>query len=227
MSAPIYKLGMPSRSAKANSRLLSEAFDNAKEAAGGFKRTVQDNLILSITLAVAVLALLILCCYLRRRYSTSAQVISKRDHKKLLKSRRERESQLDDRREKDDQHVHLSRERELEKRGRYSLQAEEKRNKLGRSYDHGEYRHANSSMETNQTMTSQEEIEFVGNNGDVETGDQGFEVGVSPIKVNADERHYVRNEEEANFDNEKPGSKKKKSFFARKKKERQHSVGSF
>jgi len=220
-----------SSSTQTYSRLLNETIDNAKEKAAnsydGFKRTVQDNMILSIVLATTVFALLILCCYLKRKYSRSAQVISRREYKKLLKDRQKRQTDLHDRREHDD--LHLSRDRELEKRGKYSLQAEEKKRRMGNTYDQTL---ANASMETNETMISQEEVEFVGNSGDVENGDEGFEVGVSPIKASggdAEDRHYLQNDEESVFDNEDEQAKqtqgrKMKFPFGRKKKERQGSI---
>lgn len=215
-----------SSSTQTYSRLLNETIDNAKEKALDMKRTVQDNMVLSIVLASTVFALLILCCYLKRKYSRSAQVISRREYKKLLKDRQMRQKELHERREHDDRH--LSRDRELEKRGKYSLQAEEKKRRTGKKSDQTL---ANSSMETNETMMSQEEVEFVGNSGDVENGDQGFEVGVSPIKASrgdAEDRHYLQNDAENVFDNEdeetnQTKGRKSKFPFGRKKKERQGS----
>jgi len=215
-----------SSSTQTYSRLLNETIDNAKEKALGMKRTVQDNMVLSIVLASTVFALLILCCYLKRKYSRSAQVISRREYKKLLKDRQKRQEELHDMRENDNRH--LSRDRDLEKRGKYSLPAEEKKRRTGKKSDQTL---ANSSMETNETMMSQEEVEFVGNSGDVENGDQGFEVGVSPIKASksdAEDRHYLQNDAEPVFDNEdeeanQTQGRRPKFPFSRKKKERQGS----
>ena len=226
----MYEMKGISSSPQTYSRLLNETIDNAKEKALGMKQTVQDNMALSIALASTVFVLLILCCYLKRKYSRSAQVISRREYKKLLKDRQKRQEELHDMREHDDRH--LSRDSELGRRGTCSLPAEEKKRRTGKKSNQDPAL-ANSSMESNETMMSQEEVEFVGNSGDVENGDQGFEVGVSPIKASksdAEDRHYLRNDALTLtvFDNEdeeanQTQGRRSKFTFSRKKKERQGS----
>jgi hypothetical protein len=98
----VFRRNHQSSTLKNNGRLLNEALQDAKNMANdtynGLKRTVMDNMVLSIVLASAVLALLILCCYLRRKYTRSAQVVSKREYKKLLRERKRREMEMQKRR---------------------------------------------------------------------------------------------------------------------------------
>jgi hypothetical protein len=85
----------------------------------------------------------------------------------------------------------------------------------------------NMSMETIGTvgtMMSQEDIEYV---GDVENGNEGFEVEVSPIKTRQeDERmsngHYL--EQDVDFEREESPQKNKRFQFLRKKNEQQYTI---
>lgn len=75
-------------------RNLNDTWENTKDKSidiyEGLKYTVLKNTILSICIASAVIGLLILCCYLRRKHGRNATVMSKREHAKLLKQRAER-----------------------------------------------------------------------------------------------------------------------------------------
>lgn len=215
--------GTPSR------RSLNESVDNAKQKAGetysGLKRTVQDNMILSIIISVMVFGLLILCCYLRRKYSRSAQVVSKREYRKIVKNRQENERQMSERRAMDARESHRPlRSRNGESRtNEYNspmkgndrkMRGKQRTNVNDPSLEH------NSSMETTGTVLSNEEINFV----DVESG-QGFEIeGASPIKSNPNNEdfHHVGDaQDDLDLDKdtaETSPTKGKKSFFSKKKK---------
>lgn len=244
---------------KNNGRLLNEALQDAKNMANdtynGLKRTVMDNMVLSIVLASAVLALLILCCYLRRKYTRSAQVVSKREYKKLLRERKRREMEIQkrrrghggrsskkqgrdgDNRERSRMYAARSRLREDEKLRRkdrlFLLDKDEEDKERGRGVDAtgrvvgvGGAFAANTSLETIETMStmmSQEDIEYV---DDVEHGNEGFEVEISPIKVPKEEEdisngHYLEND--VHFEDETP-QKKKRFQFLKKKNDQQFAV---
>jgi hypothetical protein len=179
-------------------------------------------MILSIIIAVVVFALLILCCYLRKKYSRSAQVVSRREYKQILKSRQERDIQMNERRELEKHDLRCSKENELNNRDKnfHSHKADDRqRRPRGRHGDDnnedGPNLAANMSMETTGTALSNEEVNFV----DMENG-QGFEVE-SPLNASPDageDSHQFDLDEETAEE-----SPKKKSFFSRKKKDKQGS----
>ena len=171
-------------------RLLNESWEQAKETAAetisGLKRTVQENMILSIVLASVVFILLVLCCYLRRKYSRQAQVITQRDYNRLLKKRQERSRQMEEQRSNMDKHhdLYLQQENlfpEVPEKEQKKKKKNGRRNKQKQNAENVPQLDANSSMETNgtsMTFLSNEEVEYI---EDIETGDEGYEV-VSPVR---------------------------------------------
>ncbi len=101
-------------------RSLNQTWEETKEIAGqtyeGFKNTVTKNMVLSITLSVTVIALLILCCYLRRKCSRDAQVISRKEYNNLVATREERNENMKQLRET--QKNERRRRRRSKKKGR-------------------------------------------------------------------------------------------------------------
>ena len=166
------------------------AVEDAKEVASttftGLKTTVQNNTILSIVLASVVLILLLFCCYIRRKYKREAQIVTRREYNQLLKKREARGEFTKERSQLEDQERDRMRENELNKRARRSVQSEARRSRQQEGAEVVEMRSpnaANNSFETRATvMSNEEDIEFV----DVENGDQGFEIDLSPIKAMPD-----------------------------------------
>mmetsp|Transcript_3049 Transcript_3049/g.5696 ORF Transcript_3049/g.5696 Transcript_3049/m.5696 type:complete len:254 (+) Transcript_3049:224-985(+) len=240
-----------------NHRFLNQALEDAKNMANetynGLKRTVMDNMVLTIVLASAVLALLILCCYLRRKYTRSAQVVSRREYNQLLRNRKRREMEKEKRRNGDE--IRMTKRNDKKNKGedhdeRYSGRSSRLREegKLCPSKDQNRRRFSdevtgrgsgggggifatNTSMETIETsgtfMSQHEDIEFVGDIGDVESGDQGFEVEVSPIKGKPEQEgipngHYL--ESDFDFENDDPRPQENKRFQWFKKKNNQQGT---
>lgn len=63
-------------------RILNEALDIVNEQIDGVKSTVKSNVTLSIVIGSVVLALLLLCWYIQRKYSTPKRIISKKDYER-------------------------------------------------------------------------------------------------------------------------------------------------
>lgn len=83
--------GITLRSSAHHVRDLNSTWESTKETAintyEGLKNTVERNLILSISISVSVVLLLIICCWLRRKYTRDAQLMSKREHDRLMEQR--------------------------------------------------------------------------------------------------------------------------------------------
>ncbi len=198
-------------------RSLNETLDKAKEQAAekysGLKNLVERNMVLSITIAVVVFGLLVLCCYLRRKYSRSAQVVSRREYRQILKKYTASE-RLDGGYKQRSRHLmeggtnseSFSNTKELDKR-------KSRRKDRNRYHDVDEKPplNPNESMETAGTATSNE-INFV----DMESG-QGFEVEETfPVPIPFEEEQHHFDEQDVN-EKESSESPKKTSFFSRKK----------
>ena len=212
-------------------RLLNESWEQAKETASetisGLKRTVQENMILSIVLACVVFILLVLCCYLRRKYSRQAQVITQRDYNRLLKKRQERSRQMEEQgfsSNMDKHHDLYLQQENLFPEVPEKEQKKKKKKKNGRKNKQNQNAEnipqldANSSMETNgtsMTFLSNEEVEYI---EDIETGDEGYEV-VSPVKPSRS-RDWHPQDMFDETEEEEQTTNKKRGLFGKKKDRR-------
>ena len=208
-------------------RLLNESWEQAKETASdtisGLKRSVQENMILSIVLACVVFILLVLCCYLRRKYSRQAQVITQRDYNRLLKKREERSRQMEEQRSNMDKNhdLYLQQENlfpEIPEKEQKKKKKNGRKNKQKQNAETIPRLDANSSMETNgtsMTFLSNEEVEYI---EDIETGDEGYEV-VSPVKPSRSRDWHPQDMFDEKEEEEKE-TNPKRGLFGRKKDRR-------
>jgi hypothetical protein len=196
-------------------RALNETVDGAKEKASqaynGLKDTVEKHMILSIVLSVFVVSLLILCCYLRRKYSRSAQVVSRKEYEQILKNRQVRTDEVGERRAKEQRWAQKAEQHPASAAERKARRAARRAQRRGGAKDEAQNIDPNTSYETMNTAISNDDINFV----DMENG-EGFEVDASPSK------NSPRNPSNDAFDQnaaelEQRGSSEKRSFFSRKK----------
>lgn len=122
-------------------RLLNweNAKNSAKDTYNGVKSLVLRNIILSSSVGVVVICLFILCCYLRRKYSRNAQVMSRRQHAQMLEQR-------DKRREENENNCQRNRTRKMKKKREEALRSSQDL--------------VNTSFETRATILSDTDREF-------------------------------------------------------------------
>mmetsp|Transcript_30471 Transcript_30471/g.35500 ORF Transcript_30471/g.35500 Transcript_30471/m.35500 type:complete len:209 (+) Transcript_30471:105-731(+) len=160
-------------------RNLNETWENAKDKAvdtfEGVQSTLQKNMILSICIGVAVMSLLILCCYLRRKYSRPAQVMTKKEHDKLIEQRvqrkQENERNRGDRNRKE-MTPNSKSSRKSRKSSRKSKGIEKQQREMDNYEDDADL--ANSSFETRATILS----DHGGDHRDIEN--DGIEMKLDP-----------------------------------------------
>eukprot|EP00554_Chaetoceros_debilis_P001520 CAMPEP_0194093566 /NCGR_PEP_ID=MMETSP0149-20130528/50755_1 /TAXON_ID=122233 /ORGANISM="Chaetoceros debilis, Strain MM31A-1" /LENGTH=205 /DNA_ID=CAMNT_0038778907 /DNA_START=74 /DNA_END=691 /DNA_ORIENTATION=- len=200
--AATFSLSSLSSQMKSHHRILGEAWEGTKEAAGdtyeGLKNTVQQNMVISITLAVTVCALLILCCYLTRKCRRDAQVITQKQYKELVASRQDKHESMTQLREKRTTQKKRTKEKsKLRRFGRkgkendfekelqnLDLESGDNDNKNGNDERNEDFNHANTSLDTTDTRDTSISREDV----DIEVGDDGeIEIEFSPQKVSRGE----------------------------------------
>lgn len=117
-----------------NLNIVEGTKEQIVETYEGVKNLVERNLILSISIAAAVLLLIMLCCYLRRKYARNAQAMTQAEHDRLVEEGRHKGKS----------------KRKVKSKSSPS----DKRRKEKRRHRQGDTNLANTSMETKSTVLS-------------------------------------------------------------------------
>ena len=117
-----------------NLNIVEGTKEQIVETYEGAKNLVERNLILSISIAAVVLFLLMLCCYLRRKYARNAQAMTQAEHDRLVE---------------EDRH-----KRKSKRKVKSKSSSSDKRRKGKRRQRQCDANLANTSMETKSTVLS-------------------------------------------------------------------------